>query len=56
VDDDMGLGLGTTAKVSKPRATKPKEAHKVNLSPDAPTPSAGAAEISDEQLMKELGL
>jgi hypothetical protein len=56
VDDDMGLGRGTPPKQAKPRTPKPKETTRANLSPDAPAPSAGAAEISDEQLMKELGL
>jgi len=53
VGDDMGLGLNTPppAKVTKPRTTKPKET-------PAPVQQAlaGADEISDEQLMKELGL
>ena len=56
VEDDMGLGLGAPPKQAKSRTTKPKETTRANLSPDAPAPSAGAAEISDEQLMKELGL
>ena len=53
IEDDMGLGLNTPppAKVTKPRTTKPKE-----TPAPAQQASAGAAEISDEQLMKELGL
>lgn len=50
VEDDMGLGLNTApAKVTKPRVKKETPA-------PAQQASAGAAEISDEQLMKELGL
>ena len=51
VEDDMGLGLNTPApaKVSKPRAKKEAPA-------TVQQATAGAAEISDEQLMKELGL
>ena len=49
VEDDMGLGLNTApAKVTKPRAKKETTA--------AAQTTAPAAEISDEQLMKELGL
>ena len=52
VEDDMGLGLTTPppAKQTKSRATKAKE------TTAAAQPQAPAAEISDEQLMKELGL
>lgn len=50
VEDDMGLGLNTPPKQTKPRASKARE------TPAAAQPQAQAAEISDEQLMKELGL